>query len=163
MLFIVVCIRWTSPISNEQHLTSYGLWRMTEVMDEDEVSIFFGNNRFSTIYKRKGQILELVTSRKSIDLEPKLSWRAYHFEGAERKQQLRWIGFSDHFDFETTKRKKTKKQKQANTRCVVCLSKQRRYLCAPCGHLCLCENCIQRMKRKCPICRAKCKFIQVFK
>lgn len=38
--------------------------------------------------------------------------------------------------------------------CVICLNKPPIYSCVPCGHLCLCEDCITKLKEKmCPICR----------
>eukprot|EP01122_Echinamoeba_exundans_P016212 TRINITY_DN8147_c0_g1_i1.p1 TRINITY_DN8147_c0_g1~~TRINITY_DN8147_c0_g1_i1.p1 ORF type:complete len:513 (+),score=63.92 TRINITY_DN8147_c0_g1_i1:74-1612(+) len=38
---------------------------------------------------------------------------------------------------------------------VVCLSEKRKFLCVPCGHLCLCNDCAQLLEnsKKCPLCR----------
>jgi hypothetical protein len=39
--------------------------------------------------------------------------------------------------------------------CVVCLSEKRKFLCVPCGHLCLCNDCAELLQnsKKCPLCR----------
>lgn len=45
----------------------------------------------------------------------------------------------------------------AGSPCCICLDQPREYACVPCGHLCLCENCIGKVLdaswRQCPICR----------
>lgn len=41
--------------------------------------------------------------------------------------------------------------------CVVCLDKKYTHLCAPCGHLCLCVGCSEKVMegdKVCPVCRA---------
>ncbi|KFB47152.1 AGAP005955-PA-like protein [Anopheles sinensis] len=38
--------------------------------------------------------------------------------------------------------------------CVVCVVNPKEVICLPCGHVCLCENCAQRIKDNCPVCRA---------
>lgn len=37
-------------------------------------------------------------------------------------------------------------------RCVICLKKERQYVCAPCGHYKMCRLCIEKVSQ-CPICR----------
>eukprot|EP00497_Spongosphaera_streptacantha_P002316 TRINITY_DN2918_c0_g1_i1.p1 TRINITY_DN2918_c0_g1~~TRINITY_DN2918_c0_g1_i1.p1 ORF type:complete len:141 (-),score=20.95 TRINITY_DN2918_c0_g1_i1:76-498(-) len=37
--------------------------------------------------------------------------------------------------------------------CVVCMSAERTHICVPCGHKCCCENCQDKFKDHCPICR----------
>ena len=37
-------------------------------------------------------------------------------------------------------------------RCVICLKKERQYVCAPCGHYKMCRLCIDKVSQ-CPICR----------
>ena len=37
-------------------------------------------------------------------------------------------------------------------RCVVCMKKERQYVCAPCGHYKMCKECIHKVSA-CPICR----------
>ena len=37
--------------------------------------------------------------------------------------------------------------------CVVCMDKQADYVIVPCGHLCICADCIRQVNNKCPICR----------
>ena len=36
--------------------------------------------------------------------------------------------------------------------CNVCLSNKKNYACVPCGHLCLCGECSNKITDKCPIC-----------
>ncbi|XP_055603569.1 mitochondrial E3 ubiquitin protein ligase 1 [Uranotaenia lowii] len=40
-------------------------------------------------------------------------------------------------------------------RCVVCVDNPKEVICLPCGHVCLCENCAEKIKVNCPVCRAK--------
>lgn len=40
-------------------------------------------------------------------------------------------------------------------RCVVCVDNPKEVICLPCGHVCLCENCAQKIKLNCPVCRSK--------
>ncbi|XP_065090491.1 mitochondrial E3 ubiquitin protein ligase 1 [Ochlerotatus camptorhynchus] len=40
-------------------------------------------------------------------------------------------------------------------RCVVCVDNPKEVICLPCGHVCLCENCAEKIKLNCPVCRAK--------
>ena len=51
---------------------------------------------------------------------------------------------------------------ECDNECVICMDKKREYICIPCGHYCLCRNCKNRMKGKCPVCRRKCQIIKVF-
>jgi len=49
--------------------------------------------------------------------------------------------------------------KSATKQCVVCLERDVRRICLPCGHPCLCEICsteqgLRKLKHKCPECRA---------
>lgn len=37
--------------------------------------------------------------------------------------------------------------------CSVCLSKQTTHVLIPCGHICLCESCVQLNIKNCPVCR----------
>eukprot|EP01084_Bolivina_argentea_P151083 263741_1 len=47
--------------------------------------------------------------------------------------------------------------------CVICYDCEKEYLCVPCGHLSLCENCKDSVK-ECPICRSPCdSIIKLFK
>lgn len=57
-------------------LTSYGLERLYNLMDiEDELSIFFRNNHFSTIVKHQGIIYEFVTDEGIVDADPQITWQ----------------------------------------------------------------------------------------
>ena len=52
---------------------------------------------------------------------------------------------------------------EAKDECIVCMDNERNHICTPCGHLCLCQDCIDVINNKCPICRKECTVIQVFK
>ena len=39
--------------------------------------------------------------------------------------------------------------------CIVCMDKSRQFACVPCGHRCLCFDCVNQINDKCPICRAE--------
>jgi hypothetical protein len=58
--------------------------------------------------------------------------------------------------FEELKRFDMKGQK-FDMDCVVCLDKPRSHVIYPCGHLCLCDNCVVAVKKKgkCPICQKR--------
>eukprot|EP01083_Nonionella_stella_P099544 279899_1 len=50
-----------------------------------------------------------------------------------------------------------------NDPCVICMDHLKEYICTPCGHYCLCEECKNKV-HKCPLCQAKCKsIIKVYK
>eukprot|EP00493_Phyllostaurus_siculus_P019520 UN19829 len=36
--------------------------------------------------------------------------------------------------------------------CCICLSKKPTFIMRPCGHLCVCKNCIKRRLITCPLC-----------
>ncbi|XP_029734744.1 mitochondrial E3 ubiquitin protein ligase 1 [Aedes albopictus] len=40
-------------------------------------------------------------------------------------------------------------------RCVVCVDNPKEVICLPCGHVCLCENCAEKIRLNCPVCRSK--------
>ncbi len=54
-------------------LTYHGLCEVNSAMKEDELAIFFRNNHFSTIYKRKNELFLLVTDQGFIK-EPTVVW-----------------------------------------------------------------------------------------
>eukprot|EP00483_Globobulimina_turgida_P007369 UN07383 len=60
----------------QQQLTAHGLTRMHEVMNENEIAIFFRNNHFSAIYKRQGCIWELVTDEGIVDADGRITWQS---------------------------------------------------------------------------------------
>jgi E3 ubiquitin-protein ligase MUL1 len=39
--------------------------------------------------------------------------------------------------------------------CVVCCQNHRGIILLPCGHVCLCEDCSERITDLCPVCRAE--------
>lgn len=41
------------------------------------------------------------------------------------------------------------------TECCVCLDKAPTVVLNPCGHKVVCENCYQKIKDSCPVCRTK--------
>eukprot|EP01083_Nonionella_stella_P301239 1032241_1 len=54
--------------------------------------------------------------------------------------------------------------KEQELECVVCLEKSRSHVCVPCGHLCICQDCVSLINEQCPLCRKKCdNIIKVFK
>ncbi|XP_055531899.1 mitochondrial E3 ubiquitin protein ligase 1 [Wyeomyia smithii] len=40
-------------------------------------------------------------------------------------------------------------------KCVVCVDNPKEVICLPCGHVCLCETCAEKIKTSCPVCRSK--------
>lgn len=40
-------------------------------------------------------------------------------------------------------------------RCVVCVDNPKEVICLPCGHVCLCENCAEKIHSSCPVCRSQ--------
>ena len=44
-------------------LTYHGLYELTQQLDEQELAVFFRNNHFSTLHKKKGQLFLLVTDQ----------------------------------------------------------------------------------------------------
>ena len=57
-----------------------------------------------------------------------------------------------------TEKEDEEKQISSTKQCVVCLEKDVRRICLPCGHPCLCEICsttqgLRKLQRKCPECR----------
>lgn len=55
------------------------------------------------------------------------------------------------------------KKPRPMTECVICLDGKARYACVPCGHLCICVECVSavvpedKTKGLCPVCRAESK------
>lgn len=37
-------------------------------------------------------------------------------------------------------------------RCIVCMENPREVILLPCKHVCLCEDCAEKINRKCPVC-----------
>uniref|UniRef100_A0A0K8TS00 RING-type E3 ubiquitin transferase n=1 Tax=Tabanus bromius TaxID=304241 RepID=A0A0K8TS00_TABBR len=58
---------------------------------------------------------------------------------------------------------KARRERRAKTRpkanlmeeqlCVVCVTNPKEVICLPCGHVCLCEDCSEKIKIACPVCR----------
>lgn len=54
------------------------------------------------------------------------------------------------------RRAKGEQADRAGTQCVVCLDTSREVLLQPCGHVCACRDCVDRVRgadNQCPICR----------
>lgn len=48
--------------------------------------------------------------------------------------------------------------------CSICQTNKSNYVIVPCGHVCLCQECIsnkfhEKLNNKCPICRGECKYL----
>jgi len=78
------------------------------------------------------------------------------------------------FKIEKLEKQKTaleEKIYQLDNKCSICLHNQSEYIFIPCGHLCICSECIIfvninnnfNIKYKCPICRNMSSIFQVFK
>jgi hypothetical protein len=64
----------------------------------------------------------------------------------------------DHFQvhkLEKTESTKKKKIFRSESNCVICLENPNTHALLPCGHQCLCKNCVLRNIKKCPICCAE--------
>merc|ERR1712129_320694 len=58
--------------------------------------------------------------------------------------------------------KESERPRRPRTECVICLDKPRTHCCVPCGHKCLCVNCVGSIS-KCPICQRELMyFIKVY-
>ena len=53
-------------------------------------------------------------------------------------------------------------EEEEEDECVICMDGKREYLAIPCGHLCLCGKCKDSIKQ-CPMCRADCTVIKLYK
>eukprot|EP01083_Nonionella_stella_P146666 461589_1 len=60
--------------------------------------------------------------------------------------------------------KEQEQEQELDDECVVCFAKSRSHVCVPCGHLCICQDCVSIINQRCPLCRSKCdNIIKVFK
>eukprot|EP01084_Bolivina_argentea_P264690 448467_1 len=82
-------------------------------------------------------------------------------EGGDFKQKLRKPSAPPLDQFVDNKHRRNDSNNSYDNQCVFCMDAQRDHLCTPCGHLCLCSNCKEKIGGKCPICRAKCTVIKV--
>lgn len=44
---------------------------------------------------------------------------------------------------------------EESTQCNICLTNKKKYACVPCGHLCMCGDCANKINGGCPICKNK--------
>ena len=44
---------------------------------------------------------------------------------------------------------------ETDTSCVVCMDADRTHACVPCGHRCVCDKCVEKIRHlgACPVCR----------
>ena len=40
--------------------------------------------------------------------------------------------------------------------CVVCIDAEANQVLLPCGHVCVCANCVSSIQQQCPLCREPC-------
>ena len=59
--------------NSASQLTHYGLFRLQQFIKEDELTIFFRNNHFITLYKRNNQLYQLATDQGFLS-EPDVVW-----------------------------------------------------------------------------------------
>eukprot|EP01083_Nonionella_stella_P047775 127893_1 len=53
--------------------------------------------------------------------------------------------------------------KERENECVICFDKSRTHVFVPCGHHCICEDCIPLFNETCPLCKTQCdKIIKVY-
>eukprot|EP01084_Bolivina_argentea_P250701 420171_1 len=69
----------------------------------------------------------------------------------------------DNIEVDEKKNENVNNENDSTDECVVCMDNETTHICTPCGHFCICQDCIEAIKNKCPICRNDCKVIQVFK
>ena len=57
-----------------------------------------------------------------------------------------------------SEQQKRYQEKCNETLCTICYDARRDVVCLPCGHVCMCSSCVNKMpgsqKKKCPVCRA---------
>jgi hypothetical protein len=46
-------------------------------------------------------------------------------------------------------------EEDVSSECVICMDSKKNYLIEPCMHLCICSNCVDKVKDSCPVCRGK--------
>lgn len=68
-------------------------------------------------------------------------------------------GTSTSWGPDTTGQRKANRTKVADqnlpmeVRCIVCMENPREIILLPCNHVCLCEDCAEKIDRKCPVCK----------
>lgn len=76
-----------------------------------------------------------------------------------RRKKMEWDeqNLRDKLEKSRAQRRAKARQQVFNDeqRCVVCVDNPKEVICLPCGHVCLCENCAEKIKLNCPVCRSK--------
>ncbi|KAG8212648.1 hypothetical protein J437_LFUL018871 [Ladona fulva] len=91
---------------------------------------------------------------KRIKLESEESRRRREMERRERRRQARSLGTGH-----SSERKSIVDEIEEVHLCVVCRDNPKELILLPCGHVCICEDCLQPIKSKCPVCRAEVKSV----
>lgn len=84
-----------------------------------------------------GLIAKKIYKRKKIEWDERRLRDKLEKSRAQRRAKARQQVFND------------------EQRCVVCVDNPKEVICLPCGHVCLCENCAEKIKLNCPVCRSK--------
>lgn len=93
------------------------------------------------VFKRLLELMMMLVSAFLVIFSWNSALKAQE-ESAELRSELR--------------RARTDQADRSGTRCVVCLDNPREALLQPCGHVCVCQDCIKRIvlaDNKCPVCR----------
>ena len=107
-----------------------------------------------------------------------LEWKTVFYEGLpdlEHKVRVEFVsGYIEYYQgpqgreervrCERPSSNKRKKVEEETTEklCVVCISMAPTHAAVPCGHICVCDRCLQRVD-KCPLCRTWCiSYLRVF-
>lgn len=118
----------------------------------DELRVL--NRPTGSIVQHSAKVLHGVTAlisgtRQSLFVVDKTNkwgyWGAYHLDGVND------VGMEDLNDFFESKRPKV-------ADCVICMVRPADHVLSPCGHLCLCDGCVSKIKGICPKCRVRVAF-----
>lgn len=70
-----------------------------------------------------------------------------------RNQELNH--YREQVEFEK-RRYENEKKEEEESECVICWSEKRNVVILECGHICVCDGCIDNVDKECPICRKPC-------
>eukprot|EP01084_Bolivina_argentea_P192911 331069_1 len=62
-------------VNNKRQITDYGLERLHQVMEENELALLFTNHYFLPIYKHNGLIFELITNPETLLQQFECQWK----------------------------------------------------------------------------------------
>ncbi|KYB27578.1 protein neuralized-like [Tribolium castaneum] len=134
-------------------------WHFTRY---DEISFKINEKGEMKIWKNDVLLLKVVHVDHSIPL-----WGFVHLGSVEKIEMTTSLDAVPSTSVESSGCKMVPKQKQG-TDCVICCEKETEAALYPCGHMCLCFECMQQWQRnrerRCPICRAPAKdVIKIYK